>query len=81
MGSGFVNQCPGCHRLKTLKPAANEDVTQVIMKCSSCKSTTRYNFPEGWKWVSGPPVKGDERGAWIVCNDQEGNDSDTMDTT
>lgn len=80
MGCGFVNQCPGCHCLKTLKPAAVEDDTQIVMKCSSCKRTMTYNFPKGWKWVSGPPVRGDERGAWIVHKDLQ-ESKDMMDTT
>ena len=65
MGSGFINQCAECHHLKTLKPIAVE-VTQLTLQCSFCNKRATYRLPEGWNWVSGPPVKGDERGAWIV---------------
>lgn len=66
MGSETVNQCFACHRLKTLKPKVNENVTQVVLKCSQCNYAAEYNFPDGWSWVNGIPAKGDERGAWIV---------------
>jgi hypothetical protein len=80
MGFGFLNQCSVCHHLQTLKPTVNKDHTQIVMKCSICIKTTTYDFPHGWNWVNNPPVKGDERGAWIVYVESLG-DKDMMDLT
>jgi hypothetical protein len=66
MGFGIVDQCAGCHYLKTLKPIVIENGAQISLKCSNCKKNTTYRLPSGWEWINNPPVKGDERGAWIV---------------
>lgn len=67
LGFEFVNQCAACLRLKTLKPTAFDKDTRVVLECSVCKKKTTYTFPRGWSWTHGPPIKGDARGAWIVC--------------
>lgn len=66
MGFGFVDQCSNCHHLGTLKPIVIQDDAEVALKCSNCKEKTVYKLTSGWKWVNKPPLKGDERGAWIV---------------
>ena len=80
MGFSFINQCIGCHHLQTLTPSVKKDHTRILMKCSFCERITTYNFPQGWNWANNPPVKGDERGAWIVRVEALG-DKDVMDMT
>jgi hypothetical protein len=66
LGFEFINQCAGCLCLKTLKPSVFDNDTRVVLQCSICKKNTTYNFPHGWSWTHDPPMKDDERGAWIV---------------
>lgn len=80
MGSRFVNQCSSCQRLKTLKPTDGKDRRQITLKCSFCNNATQFTLPPEWDWVNGIPVKGEERGAWIVCKDIQGDEA-IMDTT
>jgi len=80
MGFGIVDQCASCHHLKTLKPIVIEDDAQIVLKCSNCKNSTTYRLPSEWKWVDKPPLKGDERGAWVVRIDSH-EGGVIMDTT
>ena len=66
LGFGTNPQCGTCKRLKTKNAKPNEDHSEIIHRCSVCKSQLVFTFPHGWKWVQGPPSKGDERGAWLV---------------
>ncbi len=71
MGFGTNPQCVVCHRLKTKTAKPNEDHSEIVHRCSACKSEMVFKFPSGWKWVHGPPSKGDERGAWLVFEEFE----------
>lgn len=70
MGVPVTKQCRSCHRLKTMAPIVSQDGLKITLRCSECRAEQIYDFPSGWKWVSYPPVKGDERGAWIVRVDE-----------
>lgn len=79
MGFRVIIQCAGCQHLKTLKPITDEKSSnQLLLKCFNCQKSTEYKLLEGWKWAIYPPVKGDERGAWIVHVDLHEKD-DAMD--
>lgn len=80
MGFELINQCTTCRRLKPWKITAVEDNYRVELKCTTqnCGTKIAYTFPREWKWVSGPPIKSDERGAWIVRTDAQEN-KDAMD--
>lgn len=79
MGSRFINQCSSCQRLKTRKPIDSKDKRQITLKCTFCSDATKFTLPAEWDWVNGIPVKEDERGAWIVRKEAQG-DEDMMDT-
>jgi hypothetical protein len=80
MGEDIAGQCCECNRLKTTSPKVSQDKNTIIIKCTFCKFEKAFNFPPDWTWVSGPPLKGDERGAWLVRVD-EVRDINAMDTT
>jgi hypothetical protein len=80
MGVPVSNQCFNCRRLKTVHPKINQDASKVNLTGSACKTCKIYDFPPGWKWAFGPPVKGDERGSWIV-QVEERKIEKTMDIT
>ena len=65
LGHGINPQCNDCKRLKMRVPKPNADHSQITFHCSACKSKTIFDHPSGWKWVNGPPLKGDEQGAWL----------------
>jgi len=68
MGNSTSNQCPGCHRLKTPSPKKdNDNRFSSVLRCSACGLEQTFNVPDGFKWCHGEsPVKGGERGAWMV---------------
>jgi hypothetical protein len=76
LGYGINPQCQSCKQLKTKVPKPNTDHSQIVIRCSHCKSETFFALPPNWNWVNGPPSKGDERGAWLVQTEL-----DLMDTT
>ena len=80
MGELVANQCGNCRRLKTTSPTVSQDKKSIVIKCAVCYNTKTYALPSGWTWVFGPPVKGDERGAWLFPVDA-GEDVSLMDTT
>jgi hypothetical protein len=71
MGHRITNQCPSCHRLKTMGPKVSNNGRNVILKCSGCQEDKSYDLPSGWVWATRAPVKGDERGGWIFRVDAE----------
>ena len=80
MGFELIDQCATCRRLKPWKIAVDKDNYRVELKCTTqnCETKIVHTFPSGWKWVGGPPIKSDERGAWIVRMDVQ-EDKDAMD--
>jgi hypothetical protein len=74
LGFSTNPQCGACNRLKTKTAKPNEDHSEIIHRCSVCKSQFVFTFPCGWKWVHGLPSKGDERGAWLVFEESESMD-------
>lgn len=66
MGVGISKQCLDCKRFKTLHPTVNSEYSEIDITCSACDKSRKFTFPAGWKWTQKPPVKGDERGAWLV---------------
>jgi transcription elongation factor Elf1 len=78
MGFGVSNQCPDCNHLKPFKPNINPSKTQVSLECTFCKNKVDYDFPNGWKWLNGPPTKSDIRGSWLVHVDSK-TDEEPMD--
>jgi hypothetical protein len=46
-----------------------------------CKDTMEYDFPTEWNWLSGPPQKGDIRGAWLAYINHLQRSEDSMDVT
>jgi hypothetical protein len=66
LGFSTNPQCGTCKCLKTKTAKPNEDHSEITVRCSVCKSQSIFIFPQGWKWVHGPPSKKDERGAWLV---------------
>jgi hypothetical protein len=68
LGFGLIPQC-GCKRLKTRTPKPTANHSEVTIRCSVCKSQATFTLPSGWEWVHSPPSKGDERGAWLVCDE------------
>jgi len=78
MGNSISNQCPGCHRLKTLTPIHIGDPSSNVLTCSGCKWNETYKIPNGFVWCHGASAcKGEDRGAWLVENDLDGGDMDT----
>lgn len=69
MGFDISKQCPECQYLKTLHPTISQGHLTTTLKCENCKKIFVYTFPTGWKWAHGPPVKGDQRGSWIISTD------------
>jgi hypothetical protein len=66
LGYGINSQCQSCKRLKTNVPKPKADHSQIMIQCSQCKLETLFTLPPNWNWVNTPPLKGDERGAWLV---------------
>ena len=54
MGNSTSNQCPKCHRLKTLSPKkSNESKSSSTLKYSACGWEQAYNIPNGFEWCQG----------------------------
>lgn len=67
-GHVYQHQCPKCSRLSTIGPKF-DGKDCVYFKCSfsGCDGKSTFRLPEGTRWLyNGPPVKGDNRGAWLV---------------
>lgn len=67
-GYVYQHQCPVCSRLSTIGPKF-EGEDRVYFKCSfsGCKGRSTFQLPTGTHWLyNGPPVKGDNRGTWLV---------------
>ncbi|KAF8813074.1 hypothetical protein BYT27DRAFT_7085341, partial [Phlegmacium glaucopus] len=79
MGVGVSNQCFRCNRLKTMKPTSNQLNSEITLQCTICNFSKIFYFPSGWKWICGPPTRGDARGAWMVFTDVR-KDENWMDT-
>lgn len=74
LGFHINPQCGQCYRLKTKTPKPTQEKSginhsAIVIRCTACKSQNMYAFPAGWDWVDNRPVKGEERGAWIVCDE------------
>lgn len=67
-GQVYQRQCPSCSRLSTIGPKF-EGKDCLYFKCSfsACDGRSTFKLPEGTHWLyNGPPVKGDNRGTWLV---------------
>ena len=66
MGSDISRQCKKCYYLKTLKVLNTNDNSTTKLKCSNCLREKEYEKSKEWSWADGSPVKGDERGRWLM---------------
>ena len=66
MGNEISKQYQQCYRLRTFRITDIEDHSKTILKCTWCKHAITYAVPIGWEWLHDPPVKGDDRGRWLI---------------